>query len=238
MLNSIKTLWKVDKLHFLLIGLFIFVYSWVYRVALRAMMDGAPFRWVNLLNKHLLGEKRNAYIGGNGMDGHFVVILLFAIFFCAILYLLIRRPDTFTKVLMIFWNISFLIHQITLSIVVGEEYTISGDTFGVEIPYYIIGPGEQLVFLLLTVLWIFRNKTRELEFVPLSEKNKSIMIGCLLLTPLMFIALRFGEQNGLTDKIGIMLMYPQLCLMVFGLISLRRKESIAQKIGGNLETSA
>ena len=77
---------------FFIIPYFVLLYSWMYRVALRCPMVGAEFRWINQLNSRLLGQEQRAFIAGNGMDGHFLVIFIIAVFALALLYLLIAVP--------------------------------------------------------------------------------------------------------------------------------------------------
>ena len=222
-IKSLKTLWQVDTLHLVIIFYFIFAYSWTYRVALRTFMDGASFRWANTINTVGWGETRKVYIYGSGTDGHFVIILLLALFFCGILYLLIRRPDTYTKIMLICWIAIFSVWQLTISIGLGADYTISGDTFGIVIPYYIIGPLEQFLLLLLSTVWIIRNKTKGLIFPGLTKKQRKELFYIISTLPVTFVLLRFGEQDGSTDQIGIIVLYFQLFAFVVTLFTIKAK---------------
>ncbi len=223
-MQSLTILWKMDKLHCVIIFYFIFAYSWIYRVALRAFMDGPDFRWANTINTVAWGEARKVHIYGTGTDGHFVIILLLALFFSVLMYLLIRRPDYLTKILLIGWVSIFSLWQVTIALGLGTDYTLSGDTFGVVLPYYIIGPAEQLLLLVLSIAWVARNKTRNLSFPALSDKSKKELFYTLLTLPLTFFLFRFGEQNGTTDQIGIIVLYIQLFSFVITFISIEKSE--------------
>ncbi|XWN37876.1 MAG: hypothetical protein ROO71_02890 [Balneola sp.] len=223
-MQSLKALWKTDKLHTIIILYFIFAYSWIYRVALRTLMDGSDFRWANTINTEVWGEARKVYIYGSGTDGHFIIILLLALFFCIILFSLLRRPDYLAKILLLGWVSIFTLWQITISVGLGTDHTISGDTFGVVLPYYIIGPAEQILLLILCLFWIIRNKTKYLFFPSLSSQSKKELLYILLTLPVTFLLLRFGEQNGTTDQIGVIILYVQLFAFVITFLSIKRSE--------------
>lgn len=220
-LESIRLLWRADKLHFFIIGCFVLVYSWMYRIALRTFMDGAAFRWVNLLHTQLMGEERRAFIAGNGVDGHFIVILAFAMFSAALLFLLIRRPDGFTKSLLMGWIVIFLIHQITVALGLGSDYVIRGDTMGLVLPFYILGPAQHVLMLVLALLWIARGSSNQLHFPPLPPERRRWLVWIVAGYLPMFILFRAGEQHGLTDQIGIVMLYAQTFLLILGLFHFR-----------------
>jgi hypothetical protein len=214
----------VDKFHFLLIPYFVLVYSWMYRVALRTLMDGANFRWVNLLNTQLMGEERRAFIAGNGTDGHFIVIVAFAMFSASILFLIIRRPDGFTKALLLGWIAIFGIHQFTVAAQLGTDYVIRGDSIGMVLPFYILGPLQHVVMLTLALWWVWRNSSTKMHY-PNLTRARCKFIWCLLaIYPLLFILFRFGEQDGLTDKLGIICLYLQTTLIIFSLYHFEERE--------------
>jgi len=217
--SSIKSLWSQDRLRFFIIAYFFYVYSWMFRVALRTYMDGPEFRWVTLFNTQLLGEENRAYIAGNGMDGHFVLIQLLGMFFCLLLYLIIRRPDRLCKVVFLGWSSLFLIQQITVSIGLGTDYVMRADTLGLAIPFYIFGPAEQGVMVVLALLWLWQSDTKSLPTVELSDSRKRFILilgGSYLVS---FALFRAGEHDGLTDKLGLLFLYSQTIALVFALSS-------------------
>lgn len=226
-IQSLKLLWKTDKLHLIIIFYFVFAYSWIYRVALRTFMDGAPFKWANTVNTQGWGEIRNVHIYGSGIDGHFVIILLLCLFFLALTYLLVRRPDAFTKTIILCWTSLFVVWQLIVATGLGTDYTLSGDTFGVVLPYYIIGPLEQIVLLILIVIWIFRNKTIQLVFPKLSHQQKKEILYIIATLPVTFLLFRFGEQDGTTDQLGIIALYVQFYAMLITLVSVQAKENLS-----------
>ena len=199
----------------ILTGAFIFSYSWIYRVAFRAIMDGAAFRWYNEMHVRAWGEDKTTYIYGAGTDGHFVIILLMLLLFLAILWLIICKRDLFTKILLTGWILIFLIWQLILSIGMGTEYVVHGDTLGITLPYYIIGPIEQLfVAVLATIWWIKPNVAEERNNQQVNSAMSIYAVAILVSYLISFVLLRFGIQDGLTDQLGIMLLYAQLIAIV------------------------
>ena len=218
--ESIKLLWRRDKLHLFLIAYFMLLYSWMYRVALRAFMDGEEFRWVTLFNLQMMDEERRAFIAGNGTDGHFLLVLLLALGASAIFYLLIRRPDTFTKIALVGWAAVFFAHQCTLALLLGEDYIIRGDTMGLVLPFYIIGPVQHGLMVILLAWWCLRTYNPEVEFPPLTSSRKNRLLKLVASLSVVFLLFRFGEQHGLTDQLGIVTLYALTIGLMFNLFHL------------------
>lgn len=211
----------VDKYQLLIIGLFIFAYSWIYRVALRTVMDGCAFKWFNETHVLSWGNEEKAYLYGSGTDGHFVIILLLVLFFLSLLWLIIRRPDMFTKTVLICWVSIFLIWQLILSFGMGTEYVVHGDSFGISLPYYILGPLEQIFIYVLAITWFFRDRDSPIKYSALSPVNHKITVWILASFGITFLLLRIGEQDGVTDKAGIILMYMQLLALVINFLPVK-----------------
>jgi len=221
--NDLRGKYLVGKIQLLIIGSFIFAYSWIYRVAIRAIMDGRSFKWFNETHVLSWGKEEKAFLYGAGTDGHFVIILLLALFFLALLWLIVRRPDTFTKTVFICWVSIFLVWQLILSYGMGTDYVVHGDSFGISLPYYILGPLEQIFIYVLAVLWFFRNKNNSSKYSDLAPVNHRIILWIMASFSITFLLLRFGEQDGATDKAGIILMYLQLIALVIYVLPKQRE---------------
>jgi hypothetical protein len=177
-------------------------------------MDGKAFKWFNETHVRSWGEDSIAYLYGSGTDGHFVIILLMCLFFLTLLWLIVHRPDFFTKIVLISWSAVFLIWQCILADGLGSDYVLHGDTLGITIPYYILGPIEQGVILLVAIGWIIKDKvdaTLESRSVVHHPWTPYIM-SSLVLT---FFLFRFGEQDGFTDQLGIAMLYAQIVSLVW-----------------------
>ncbi len=223
---SVREFWRHDKLHLFIIGYYVLLYSWMYRVALRAFMDGAPFRWVTVMNTRMVGDaERRAIIAGNGTDGHFLIILLLAMFATALLYLIIRRPDSFTKTLFLGWVAIFFAHQCTLALQLGEDYIIRGDTMGLVLPFYVIGPLQHGLMLLLALVWILRKRPGQLRFIPLDSNRISLLRRYLAGYAVIFILFRLGEQHALTDQLGIIGLYALTIALLLALFNVAPADS-------------
>lgn len=216
---SIDLLWREDRLLFVIIAYFFYVYSWMFRVALRTFMDGAEFRWVTLFNTELLGEERRAFIAGNGVDGHFVIIQLLALFFCVLLFMMIRRPDRLCKLMLLAWSSLFLLQQITVATGLGTDYVMRADTLGIAIPFYLFGPAEQAVMVGLALAWTLRANHERLAITELGEARKKLLLGIGFSFVASFVMFRLGEHDGLSDKLGILTLYSSTILSVLALFS-------------------
>jgi len=223
-----RLLWRHDKLHFFLLAYFVLLYSWIYRVAIRCLFDGASFRWVNIVNTRMLGEERRALLAGNGIDGHFLIILLLALMAASLLYLLINRPDGFTRTVVLAWATILFVHQLTLSMGLGTDYVIRGDTMGMVLPYYILGP---LLHGLMVALIVFRFWIRDrnilvfLPFLPIDQHRRKFVAGILALYLPLFLLFRLGSPDDTSDQIGIILLYLQLSMLVLALVNVREHEA-------------
>ena len=226
LISPLRMLWRQDKLFLALLILYVFAYSWMVRVALRTLMDGQDFRWVNLLNTQLMGQDNRAFIAGNGMDGHFIVIITLAMVASALLFLLIRRPDSFTRALLFGWVLIFLGHQLTLATQLGSDDVIRGDTMGLVLPFYIIGPAQHLLLLLLAAVWFSRGGPARLARPVLPLSRRRLVSRVLYTMPVTFLLFRWGEQHGLSDQLGIVLLYIQIALLVFGIMHFELRERV------------
>ena len=159
----------------------------------------------------LLGKERAMRIMGNGFEGHFLIILLLAVLFVVVVFTLIRRSDDpLSKFLVLVFTGVMVVKEIMLSMAYGDEYTITGETFRLNLDYSILGPVFSILIFCLAVWWVLRNRKPE-PAPDLSSKTNwvvgAICIPCVLL-------LRLGEQHDWTDVVGISLIYLQLTILL------------------------
>ena len=96
-----------------------------------------------------------------------------------------------------------------------EDYRFKGDTLGVDVSLAWVGPVLFGGFALLSVLWVMRDlRTPHEKVVPKwSRANSVFLLIVLALLPIQFVLLRFGEQHGTRDQVGVLLTMAQWILI-------------------------
>ena len=207
LLNSPISFIKKDKIGILLLFLVVFQYSNFYRVAMRCIYEGSEFQWMQTWGVSILGQEKAMRIMGNGLEGHFLIILLLAVLFVAVVYALIRGSnDSLGKFLVLSFTGVMAVKEIMLSLTYGDQYTVVGETFRLNLEYSILGPVLSLLILGLAVWWAFRNEKPGIELCLSSKANW--IAGALCLP--CFLLLRVGDQHDWTDILGISLIYIQM----------------------------
>lgn len=210
-LKQIIAFIRKDSLRSLLLILVIFQYSNFYRVAVRCMYEGSVFEWMDTWGVSLLGEERAMRIMGNGLEGHFLIIMLIAILFITVIFGITRRSnDLFSKWIALGFTGVLAIREVMLSIAYGDQYQIVGETFRLRLDYSILGPTLSLMIFILVIVWAFQeNKEHETQ----SDNLKIYGLVAFLVIPAIFL-MRTGEQHNWTDILGINIIYAQLALLV------------------------
>lgn len=219
-LKKISDFIKEDITRFLLIFFLIFQYSSLYRVAMRCIYEGAEFEWMQTWGVSLLGEDRAMRIMGNGIEGHYLLIILLAALFITVIFGLIRRSDDiFIKVLTLVFAGVLGAREWVLALTYGDQYQVVGETFGLELSYAVTGPLLGSIIILLAIVRLLENKStgkvQPIRLLPV------IWVG-LIAVPCI-ILLRSGSQHGLTDIIGVNLIYLQFTLLLLYWIGLFSK---------------
>ena len=210
-LTNIKKFILDDILRFTLLFLFIFQYSNLYRVAMRCLYEGGDFQWMQTWGVSLLGDARAMRIMGNGLEGHFLIILLLALLFTVAVFGLIRRSDDpLSKFLVLAFTGVMVIKEIMLSIAFGDQYTIAGETFRLNLDYSILGPVFSILIFSLAIWWVVRDRTS--ESVPGLSVKTNWMAGALSIP--CFLLLRLGEQHDWTDMAGVSFIYMQFTILL------------------------
>jgi hypothetical protein len=178
---------------------------------MRCLYEGGDFQWMQTWGVSLLGDARAMRIMGNGLEGHFLIILLLAILFTVIVFGLIRRfDDPLTKFLVLAFTGVMVIKEIMLSIAYGDQYTITGETFRLNLDYSILGPVFSVLIFGLALWWTLR--TNNIANRSRVSLKVSWIIGLLSIP--CFLFLRLGEQHDWTDMAGVSFIYLQFTLLL------------------------
>lgn len=215
---------KEDITRFVLIIFLIFQYSSLYRVAMRCIYEGAEFEWMQTWGISLLGEDRAMRIMGNGIEGHFLLIILLAALFITVIFGLIRRSDDiFIKVLTLVFAGVLGAREWVLALTYGDQYQVVGETFGLELSYAVTGPLLASIIILLAFLRLFKNEPLR-KPQPIGS-SPAIWLGLIAVPGI--ILLRVGSQHDWTDMMGVSFIYLQLTLFLLYWIGLFSKNERA-----------
>lgn len=165
----------------------------------RGLMDGSAYQWGSAF--------WGVQLGGRGVGGNYWVLPLQAGFVIWLLYLGWRGAKQPFHWLLLLWHLPLSIGVASIAIRYPDDFRFRGDTFGVDVSLAWAGPLLFSGFALLSVIWVARDLRRNQprEIVPLQRSNRVLLAIMLSLLPVQFFLLRFGEQHGTTDQIGVLL---------------------------------
>jgi hypothetical protein len=173
----------------------------------RGLMDGESYQWGN----SFFGTQ----LGGRGVHGDYWFIVIEAAFGILLLYLGWRRARLPFHCLLLFWQVLMAAQACYNSFTSPEDYRFKGDTLGVDVSLAWVSPVLFGGFALLSVLWVARDlRTQPEKVVPKwSRANSVFLLIVLALLPIQFVLLRFGEQHGTRDQVGVILTMMQWVLI-------------------------
>jgi hypothetical protein len=162
-------------------------------------MDGSPYHWGIAF--------WGVQLGGSGIGGDYWVLPLQAGFVIWLLYLGWRGAKRPFHWLLLLWHLPLSIGVSSIAIRYPDDFRFRGDTFGVDVSLAWAGPLLFGGFALLSVIWVARDLRRDQprESLPLRRANRILLSIMLAPLPVQFFLLRFGEQHGINDKIGVLL---------------------------------
>lgn len=190
---------RSDRLLNVILVLTSFTMIIVWLPLIRGLMDGATYSW----GHSLFGKQ----FGGKGISGDYWLVVLQAVIAIALVYLGWRWANQPFHWLLLLWNASGVLNAFYNAIQFPGEYRFRGDTLGVDISVAWVGPLFWSVLTVLSILWV----VRDLKTGVAKETRKWDLANWVLLSvaaamlPLQFILLSFGEPNGTTDQIGVIL---------------------------------
>lgn len=202
---------KPDRILNLLVGwmTYLLVFSWLPLV--RVLMDGESYQW-----------------GTN----HFGIVFRAAgwepdawllVFKSALLILLIfvahRRNNVLFRVLLVIWSLVLAADAVYGFWADPSGFEFHGDTLGIHLnlgwPVVAIFCG----FALLALYWVAKNPAPRPQPSPpaWAPRSRRLLVLLLVLLPVQFLLLRFGEPHGTSDAIGVLLTIAQCPLLAFAL---------------------
>jgi hypothetical protein len=203
--------WKPDRLlkAILIWTMISLVFVWLPLV--RGVMDGDSYQWGN----SFFGFD----VGGRGVHGSYWIVVLQASLGLAVLILGWRGAKQPFHWLLLLWHILLGAQAIYNSLKFPEEYRFRGDTLGVDVSLAWVGPVLFGGFALLSIWWVVRDLRRApIRLSPEWRRANVILLSiAAVMLPLQFILLRFGEQHGTNDQIGVLLTMLQLIVINLGL---------------------
>jgi hypothetical protein len=170
----------------------------------RSVFDGASYAWA-------LGGA----LGGRGLQGDLWLPALGVTFALATLWLGWRGARPPFRWLLLGWHLLLGAGATYLAVKHGDQFTFRGDTLGIDVSLAVIGPLLFGGFALAAVLWVVRDliSGRRPAAPPWTLANRYLLGGLVALLPLQFVLFRFGEPNGRTDEIGVLVTIVQWLLL-------------------------
>jgi hypothetical protein len=212
--------WKPDRLlrAILIWTTVTFIIVWLPFV--RGLMDGDSYQW----GYEFFGKQ----FGGRGVHGDYWMLVIEATFGILLLYLGWRGARPPFHWLLLFWQILMAAQACYNSFTSPEDYRLKGDTLGIDVSLAWVGPVLFGGFALLSLLWVVRDlRTRPQKIAPQwNRTNSMILLIVLILLPIQFVLLRFGEQHGQNDQIGVLLTVTQWILISCALFPWRAAEVV------------
>lgn len=221
--------WKPDRLLKAILIWTMFTLLIVWLPLVRGLMDGDSYRW----GSSFWGFR----VGGHGVHGHYWLLLLQALLGITLLYLGWRGAQQPFHWLLLLWHIPLGIQATYDALRSPEDYRFRGDTLGVDVSLAWVGPLLFGGFALLSILWVVRNLPRAPEQVapPWTSANRILLLIVLIIIPIQFVLLRFGEPHDTTDQIGVILTMVQWLLINLALFPWAPRELAVRNVGDTVK---
>lgn len=229
-------MWKTDRILKTILILIAIPMITIWLPLVRGLMDGPTYEWG--------GRYWGVLFRGSGTDGDYWILPFLAAFSITLLYLGWRGARLPFHWLLLLWTVPFAFEATFYAVSYPERYRFRGDTLGVDVSLAWVGPLFWGGLALLSILWVVRDLRRgESRPAPEWATINRLLLGIsLLLVPVQFGLLRFGEPHGATDKVGVILTMFQWALVSLSFVPWRRGlkrqiESIGKETVGNTRQS-
>jgi hypothetical protein len=179
----------------------------VWLPLLRGFMDGASYVW----GTNYWGIS----VGGSGIGGEYWLLVIQGMLGLLILGIGWRGARAPFHALLLIWHGVFGTSAVYSAVTEPEAYRFRGDTLGIDVSIAWVGPLFFGGFFLLCVLWVLKD-LRQVKRRAVPAWTRTNTIWLLVLTsmlPIQFVLLGFGEDQELTDQIGVVLTIVQ-CLLL------------------------
>lgn len=181
-------------LHWTAVTTFIF---WLPLV--RSLFDGSTYRW------------QFFQFSGRGIGGDLWFPALGVALALWMLHLGWRGARPPFHFLLVGWHALLAAGMVWLAVDSPEPLVFSGDTLGVEVRLDIVGPLVLGGFAVAAAVWAARDfVSARSPYQPSWRRRELAILGVFAAAlPVQFILLRFGETNGTTDQIGVIITLSQ-----------------------------
>jgi len=154
-----------------------------------------------------------AGIGGTGMSGDYWMLTCAVMFGMVLLYAGWRGRGRAHAWFMLAWML--LLFASSSAIVLADPATkLVLDTLHLELPYvWVIFPLD-LVFFILTAVWVFQSRQRTAPAQPpWNRTNTVLLLLAVILLPVEYMLFNSGEQHGMADGAGVAVTFVQWVLL-------------------------
>jgi hypothetical protein len=203
----------------LILTSFTMIVTWLPLI--RGLMDGPSYEW----GQSFMGVD----LRGNGLGGDYWMLVLQAVIAVALVYFGWRGARQPFHWLLLLWTIPSAINAFYNAIRFPEDYRFRGDTLGVDVSLAWVAPLFWSVLVVLSLFWVVRDLKRgsSRKAPAWTRKNTILLAIVIVLLPLQFVLLRFGEPHGTNDQIGVVLTMFQWLLLNLAFYGLHHSQSYA-----------
>jgi len=196
---------KPDRLLRILLGWTVVTLVFVWLPLVRGAMDGVSYAW----GTSYWGRS----VGGVGVGGDYWLLVVQMVVGLAILWLGWRGARPPLHALLLIWHGVLGSSAVYSAVTDPDQYRFRGDTLGIDVAW--VGPLLFGGFFLLSLLWVTMDRRRVgSKSKPAWSRTNASWLGLLLLLlPVQFLLLRFGDVHGPTDQFGVVLTIIQ-CLLL------------------------
>lgn len=188
-------------LRFLLI-LFAWTTLLFWLPAVRSLFDGISYEW-GVFGFH-----------GKGLGGDYWFTALASACALTVQWLGWRRHRITAKWLLLAWFGFLAAVAAYLAVAAPESFRFRGDTLGVDISLAWVAPLLFGAAVAMAITLLLKERRRVPAQAPRWTRRNTVWLGGLIaLLPLQLVLLRFGQPDGITDQVGVVLTIVQWLLV-------------------------
>ena len=200
--------WRADRLLRVLLTWTSLTFLLAWLPFVRSAMDGGSYTW----GMGWWGLSA----GGTGVSGQYWVPVVEVALGVTILWLGCRGARVPFHWLLLAWHTALFSSFTYMSVTHPEDFRFQGDTAGIDFSLAWVGPALTGAFLAASIFWVVRDlrTAAPRQVAPWSRTNTIWLTTLIALLPVQFVLLRFGDPNGPTDLIGVVITIVQWMLLV------------------------
>ena len=191
--------WKLDRILKVLVAwvTFLFVFSWLPLV--RVVIEGDTYQWGTT---HF-----GVSFSAKGLEADMWLLVFKSALFGMLIYTASRGVHGLFRWLVVPASVVMTADVMHAAVTDPDGFEFRGDTLGIHLQLGPVVVAVVAALSLLAVYWVIREATSDTGpvLMLLSLRNKRLLTLWFSLLPLQFVLLRFGEPDGLTDQIGVLI---------------------------------